>query len=101
MFPTSCFERWLDIPNVDEDPLLLHYVFCHEVVINPQSQVEEWFLRLGVTSCLSGRNNFVSSSASGLVTIFLLLHLRRLPFPCLSYGPDECLGQIRPCYEGL
>lgn len=37
--------RWLDIPvGVEGDPLILQYVFCHEVVTDPRSEVEEMVL---------------------------------------------------------
>ena len=83
MFRNTFFGRWLDIPNIDGDPLLLHYVFFHEVVTDSRSKVEEMVFKIGLTSYLSERKNFVSSLASGLVTILLLLHLAPPFFPVL------------------
>lgn len=98
MFWNTCFGRWLDIPNVDGGHLLLYYVFCHKIIIEPRSQVEEMVLRLGVTSCIPGRKNFVSSLTSGFVTIFLLLHMVSPFVPLPFLWSNECLGQIT-CYS--
>lgn len=46
-FWNSCFGRWLDITKVDGDPLVLHYVFCHEVIMDTQCEVEEIVFEIG------------------------------------------------------
>lgn len=58
MFRNTCFGRWLDIDMVDRDPLLLHYVFYHEVITGPRREVDGMIFEIESYEIFFGNKEF-------------------------------------------
>lgn len=81
MFRKSYFGRWLgNLVGVEGDLLLLHYMFCHEVMTNPQSKVEEMVFEIGGYELTFGKKYFYLLTRFHFGVKIFLHPFRTLPF---------------------